>query len=120
MIKTMETSRLEEWIGSSVKLKSILGNSEGRIRYGTRILVAPIDTPFIDYDFKSGEIITKYDLRYREIVEEQNPGYWFVSEQHTGMKIRLNLNHLTLNDNSISDIVDDNGRSFRVKIEKRE
>lgn len=70
--------KMEEWLGGNVTLNSKHGSSKGRIAYGARMPMASQLIPFIECEHGS-----------REKIEGERPSYYFVSEQHEGLKILL-------------------------------
>ncbi len=77
MGKTSE-ERMKEWVGCEVILESSLGNSRGRFLYGVRKPLARATAPLVRCGVDSTENI-----------DGQTPRYWFVSKQHTGLKINI-------------------------------
>ena len=70
--------KMKKWVGEKVALESRLGNSCGRVLYGVRVpMVSQLNTL---RECKHGS---------KEKIEGERPGYYFVSEEHEGLKIPL-------------------------------
>lgn len=70
--------KMGEWLGRNVNLESKFGNSHGKVLYGVRKPMASQLTPLIECEHGS-----------REKIESEKPNYYFVSDEHTGLKIPL-------------------------------
>lgn len=107
-IKENDEQKIRAWIGVPARLEAKLFPATkytgGKVLYGVREPIAPATDPFYECEIGSKKKVFGCD-----------PAYWFVSDQHKGLKVHLKKIRLVDNE-TIFAKARDAGETFNVTI----